>query len=625
MRLEKSCYKDGCVKMKNGDRLIAGVDIGNSTTEVCIASKTDTGDLRFLSTALVPTTGVKGTVDNIKGILVALEEACNKTGIAISDLSSIRINEAAPVISDIAMETISETVIIESSMIGHNPETPSGHGLGVGKTIKIERLSDYSGQEELIVVVPADMDFEVAAEIINKGIKSGIKINGAIVHKDDAVLISNRLVEKIPIIDEVELIDKVPLNKLAAIEVASNGETIRVLSNPYGLATIFDLTPQETKNIIPISRSLMGNRSAVVIKTPEGDVKTNKIPAGMLTIIGNKDTKIVDVMSGADKIMSAVRTVGEITDVQGEANTEVGNMLIKVKELMAKLTYQQKDEMKIQDLLAIDTFVPVKVTGGLAGEFALENAVLIAAMVKTSKLPMQKIANSLQDKTGVFVKIAGMEANMALLGALTTPGTDKPIAILDMGGGSTDAALISKDEVVKAFHLAGAGDLVTKLINSELALNDIELAEAIKKYPLAKVESPLYLRFEDGTVKYCEKPLDPELFARIVVITDQLLIPVKSTKQLSIERIRLIRQESKRKVFIANAIRALLMVAPENDLRNIDFVVMVGGSALDFEIPEMLTSTLANYKIVAGRGNIRGLDGPRNAVATGLILSELID
>ena len=30
---------------------------------------------------------------------------------------------------------------------------------------------------------------------------------------------------------------------------------------------------------------------------------------------------------------------------------------------------------------------------------------------------------------------------------------------------------------------------------------------------------------------------------------------------------------------------------------------------------------LSQYRVVAGRGNIRGTEGPRNAVATGLVLS----
>jgi diol dehydratase reactivase alpha subunit len=62
-------------------------------------------------------------------------------------------------------------------------------------------------------------------------------------------------------------------------------------------------------------------------------------------------------------------------------------------------------------------------------------------------------------------------------------------------------------------------------------------------------------------------------------------------------------------------------VAPAKNVRFIDYVVLVGGSAMDFEIPNMITEALSRYGVVAGRGNIRRTEGPRNAVATGLVLS----
>ena len=72
-----------------------------------------------------------------------------------------------------------------------------------------------------------------------------------------------------------------------------------------------------------------------------------------------------------------------------------------------------------------------------------------------------------------------------------------------------------------------------------------------------------------------------------------------------------------------NALRALQSVSPTGNIRDIPFVVLVGGSALDFEVPQLVTDALSHYNLVAGRGNIRGVEGPRNAVATGLILSYL--
>ena len=87
-------------------RYIAGVDIGNSTTEVCIGQLSADQRVSFLASASCPTTGTKGTVANIHAIKAALKGAMSKIGRDISDLSLIRLNEAAPVIGDTAMETL---------------------------------------------------------------------------------------------------------------------------------------------------------------------------------------------------------------------------------------------------------------------------------------------------------------------------------------------------------------------------------------------------------------------------------------------------------------------------------------------------------------------------------------
>ena len=141
------------------------------------------------------------------------------------------------------------------------------------------------------------------------------------------------------------------------------------------------------------------------------------------------------------------------------------------------------DQLHIVDLHAVDTFSSVGVAGALAGEAAMENVVLLAAMVQTSRLPMQAIAEELSRRTGIFVRVAGREAEMALKGAMTTPGAGVPLAILDLGGGSTDAALINDDGQVTAIHHAGAGEMVTRIIGLELDLHDRDTAELIKKYP----------------------------------------------------------------------------------------------------------------------------------------------
>ena len=599
-------------------KFVAGVDIGNATTEVALA-KVEGADIKFLASGIGPTTGIKGTLDNINGVFMSLKNALNKLGLDYSDLDEIRINEAAPVIGDVAMETISETIITESTVIGHNPSTPGGTGIGVGTSVLVTELSKITEHMDVIVVIPSTVKFDRAAEMMN-GVKRKVNITGAIVQTDEGNLINHRLNKQIPIIDEVSMIEKVPLGMECAIEVAPVGSVVSVLSNPYGIATLFQLSSEETKRVVPIARSLIGTRSGVVIKTPEGDVKERSIKAGTITIIGAKKEVEVDVDEGADKIMEGVSTIMDIEDIQGEVGTNAGNMLDRVRRVMAGLTDKQKKEIKIQDILAVDTFNPQKVKGGIADEFSLENAVGIAAMVKSDRLQMEMIAQVLTEKLKVPVYVGGVEADMAIKGALTTPGTSTPLAIVDMGAGSTDASVVNREGKVKLIHLAGAGNMVSLLIQSELGLDDFAVAEDIKKYPLAVVESLFHIRHEDGTARFFEKPLDASVFAKVVLVKENdELVPLEGME--SMEKVRQVRMEAKRKVFVTNAVRSLSKVSPTGNPRDIQFVVMVGGSALDFEVPNMVTDALAEYDIVAGRGNIRGCEGPRNAVATGLAMA----
>lgn len=600
-------------------KLVAGVDIGNATTEVAIASFDEQQKASFLASGIVTTSGMKGTKQNIHGVVAAMKQALQKIDKDIEDLALVRINEAAPVIGDVAMETITETIITESTMIGHNPSTPGGLGLGTGTTILFDELQQAKSGQEVIVVIPRTVDFSIAAQGINQAFDRGVRVTGAILQKDDGVLINNRLQTMIPIVDEVSLIEKVPIGMKAAIEVAPAGGVVEVLSNPYGIATVFGLTSEETKLVVPVSRALIGNRSAVVIKTPKGDVKARSIPAGKIHVIGERRRAEVDVDSGAEEIMKILNSAAPIEDIKGEAGTNAGGMLERVRQVMSDLTKQHPKDIKIQDMLAVDTFVPQKVKGGMAEEFAMENAVGIAAMVKADKLQMQMIADELTSTITVPVEVGGVEADMAIRGALSTPGTNIPIAIVDMGAGSTDASIMLEKGQTKSVHLAGAGNMVTLLINSELGLDDINLAEDIKKYPLAKVESLFHIRHEDGTVQFFEKALPPQVFSRVVILKEGKMIPIHSDH--SVERIKLVRKGAKERVFVTNAVRALTMVSPTGNIRDIEFVVLVGGSALDFEIPQLVTDALSQYGVVAGRGNIRGIEGPRNAVATGLILA----
>jgi diol dehydratase reactivase alpha subunit len=509
-------------------------------------------------------------------------------------------------------------------MVGHNPGSPGGEGIGVGQTTHIRDLdeSDSDGalpDGSVIVIVPQEYDFEKAADILTRALEAGVEIKAGIVQGDDGVLIANRLPETLPFVDEVAHVEKVPLDMLAAVEVAPQGQAVKQLSNPYGIATLFSLSSEETGHVIPIAKALIGLRSAVVIRTPESDVESKQIPAGSITFMGEKESRDVELESGADEIMDTLARVEPLSDVQGESGTNVGGMIERVRQTMADVTEKSLDEVKIRDVLAVDCQVPQQVEGGIADEFSTETATGLAVMVDTDRLLMERVAESLSEEIDTQVELGGAEANTAILGALTTPGIDVPVAIIDGGAGSVDAALLQEGKPVEHVHLAGAGNMVTLLIQNELGLERFEVAEQIKINPLAKVESLFHIRHEDNSVQFFEEPLDSSLFGRVILVTGDDFVPIESDHTL--DRVRTVRQEAKRRVLLRNSIRALERISPSGNIRFLDFVAIVGRFGLDFELPQMLTNELIGFDIVAGVANVRENLGPTNAVATGLIIN----
>src|SRR5918995_1111049 len=297
------------------------------------------------------------------------------------------------------METITETIITESTMIGHNPATPGGTGIGVGVTVAIGDVLD-GPEGPVVVVVTPGWDFDDVAATLNAAVDKGVGLTAAILAGDDAVLVTNRLTRKVPVVDEVAAVEKVPLGMLSAVEVAAPGRTIRTLSNSYGLATVFGLDPVQTRQVSPVARALTGNRSAEVVGRAQ-----------------------------------------PLDDARGEPGTHVGGMLAQVRDTMADVMdiAGQPDvpvsEIAIRDVLAVDTFVPAEVRGGLAGEVALENAVALAAMVRTSRSRMQLVADLVSEGLGAAAEIGGVEGEMAVGGALTTPRDHRPVAPPDLAGG----------------------------------------------------------------------------------------------------------------------------------------------------------------------------------------------
>lgn len=108
------------------------------------------------------------------------------------------------------------------------------------------------------------------------------------------------------------------------------------------------------------------------------------------------------------------------------------------------------------------------------------------------------------------------------------------------------------------------------------------------------------------------------MFAKVVYIKEGELVPIDNASPLE----KFVSCAGRQRESVCHQLPARAApVSPGGSIRDIAFVVLVGGSSLDFEIPQLITEALSHYGVVAGQGNIRGTEGPRNAVATGLLLA----
>src|SRR5262249_20028945 len=151
--------------------------------------------------------------------------------------------DAAPVVAGMAMQTITETTVTESTMVGHNPSTPGGHGLGAGTLIPFAALATEPSMESVIAAIPETVRFSEPAREITAALERGWPIAGLIVQRDDGVLIANRLTTTLPIVDEVAAFDLLPMGQRTAVEVAHPGHQVQSICNPYALAGLLHLDP----------------------------------------------------------------------------------------------------------------------------------------------------------------------------------------------------------------------------------------------------------------------------------------------------------------------------------------------------------------------------------------------
>jgi hypothetical protein len=575
--------------------IVAGIDIGNTTTEVVLAEVTPQAVTPLIARRAW-TSGGKGSAESVKGaarLVLSAEKALGRRA-ALLLLPPLR-----PVITlSASLPSPSSAAAILRRLDDPSAATPAGSGFAVGAHLPLRELADPpAARGPLVVSVPPGADFEEAAERIAAAQRARLPIVAAVVAGDDAVLIANRIPRAIPIVDETD-VGGLRTGELIAVEVAEPGSRVQIVSDAVALVAAFGLAPAEAAALSDLALSLADARCAALALRREATPAALSSSSGWLE--HNADGGAVVRVPFERSLAGYACTMrpGSVRRVYVPRGAPLHDAFGDAGE-------------RVRDVFAIDLpsirerFFPRQ------GSVELSD-VPIAALVAPASSPSPPEA-TLAEATGRPVRLLPSEAEAAALGALTTPGAPGDAAVCDMGGGTID--LVWGGQRLTA---AGAGELLTVSVARALGMRNSR-AEYVKRCASFRVEAPHVVHYEDGSRGFAETSLPADSLGRLCYMRGKT--PAPFSERLAPEEWRSLRLAIKRQAIGANVVRCLKWLWGVEAGAGPSTLLLCGGAALDAESVRIVSESLRAMGITVGRANVAGGYGPRYGVALGLLLA----
>ncbi len=540
---------------------LAGVDIGNSTTEIviCDGATPVAWDRR-------PTRGAKGSIASVQAaqaLLRSIEREHNITA------DRVIVAPWHPVQSDTA--TVHETPPNTGrlAILDCASHSVTGDGFAVG--IPWDIRTTVPTNRALIAVVPISVTFKEAAAILNDAFDGGANVVGIVVERDEAVLISARINRAVPVVDHVDIVAALQAERLF-IEVRPVGTSVTTATDVWALTAQLEVS-DESESMSLISRWVRDERAVVIAVNAHASPSAQSPDIALIHHASRGWLELFDVVE-------SIFGIGEYNQLNlGAEGTE------------------------LNDVWAVDISSALMQRG-----LRLRSHTRTLALASLAASPSNSTIN-LEEVFGRPVTVTHSEAHAAALGARTTPGASSNALVIDIGGGTID--LISESTA----SVAGAGDMLTAAIAHVL---DVPrgAADWIKRGPAMRVEAPTVVLTETRGKSFVgdDANIPATLTGSLIAEGPSGYLPFGS--DLAPAEWRIMRQGLKSSVLAANVTRLL---AASGVTEPAD-VIVVGGPAADDE----LIPQLAQLPLIAGigRGNVAGTLGHRFSVAYGLTQTQ---
>ena len=542
--------------------LVAGIDIGNSTTEIVIASGSEpiAWDRR-------PTRGMKGSEASIKAA-VSLLQSLQREHQLIVEKVVVAPWQPVETLTSTVHEPLPDTGRLQILKTAHQSVVGDGWAIGQPWLITQEAMSEVS----LIAVIPSGVGFEFAAAAINRELVNGSSIVGAVIADDEAVLVAKRISADIPIADGVDTEIARTAQRLF-LEVRPQNSSLKIATDVWALRSALELSEMDASPLNEIVRWVKNERTALIGLFSETQIST-KTNNGFIDWIDGTTTELFEAIA---KIENSL--IGDVSRIA------------------------ISDPISTSDIWAFD-ITKVLADRGLRQVGHTRDLALAQLSPHSSSSNLD-----LSEMFKVPVVVAESESFAARIGATSTPGVGSGAAILDIGGGTID--LISEVEL----SAAGAGELLTAAVAFALDTSR-GAADWIKRGPAQRLESPQVLLSEDGSKNFVSEAAPYPASAMGSLVTPGPAGFLTFGQNLQPAEWRIMRQGLKQAAIGMNVARLIRSLESKTGTaKDLDLVV-VGGPVADDELLPVI-GAIPGVKGI-GRGNVAGKLGHRYAVAYGL-------
>jgi hypothetical protein len=560
-----------------GGIVVAGVDVGNHTTEIVLA-RVDGRTVTPLAHGQAPTRGRKGSTESLEGAAALLHKIEVDAAVVADELLLSALRPVDTATAPLAPPSSPRAPV--RSLRRADASTPAGTGSGVGRHVPLGALAGDVTDGPAIVSVDGTTDFEVAAREISTAVGRGWHIVGVLAAQDDAVLIRNRIPVDVPVVDEVDLNGLEP-GALVAVEVVTEGRAYRAMADPIALCVALELGHEQIAHVAEFTREL-ADSPAIAVARRTGPPDPPSV-----------DDDYVDCTTDGDLVRYTPSQAHSVLRLEPPGNV----VAVRLRSVPTAEHGLAVDDAFFTDLASLDSGAWLR--RGVADTRGTVVALLAADHVADA-------ATTLSDLTGRRARTIATEPDAAAVGARTTPGLPPDAVVCDIGGGTID--LVGLDRTVIA---AGAGEVITTAVARVLGIPRA-LAERVKRTPALRVEGPHVAHEEDGRRVFLDSPAPADAIGRLCTRGGAGLVPFSN--KLAAEEWRSLRLAIKQETVAANITRCMKVFdEPPTAL------VLAGGGALDDELLRTVGESLRSIRVAVGRANIDSVHGPRFAVASGLV------